>query len=392
MKIGFLLPSIFSSNKYSIGRIFAPKDIAIELVNKLVDKNHLVYFYTSKDLKTKAINISGNEDLIEKRLFYYQFRYRDLMEQKYTTFEIIKRDYENYLTLKAYKHALEKKLDIIHSFHDFSAHYFNELTNFPTVYTLHDPLPQQTNTIEYLRFKNFSHHNYISISKNQQKSVIKLNFIKTIYHGINISIFDYNEKSKNHIIYFGRIIEDKGPDIALKIALKLNIKLKFATSNIKANLSQLYFDNKIKPFIDNKNVFLEGFIEGKKKSQFINEGKLFLFPIQWEEPFGLVMIESMACGTPVVAFARGSVPEVIKDGETGFIVNPSDDDIRGNWIVKKTGIEGLCEAVERIYSMPEEKYRQMRRACRAHVEKHFTIERMVNEYEKVYEEILSKKK
>lgn len=104
------------------------------------------------------------------------------------------------------------------------------------------------------------------------------------------------------------------------------------------------------------------------------------------------MIEAMACGTPVVAYARGSVPEVIKDGETGFIVNPSDTDIRGNWIIKKTGIEGLCEAVERIYSMPEDQYRQMRRNCRAHVEKNFTVERMVDEYEKVYKEILLSKK
>ena len=80
-----------------------------------------------------------------------------------------------------------------------------------------------------------------------------------------------------------------------------------------------------------------------------------------------------------------------KDGETGFIVNPSDDDIRGNWIVKKTGLDGLCEAVERMYAMPDDKYKEMRRACRAHVEKNFTVERMVDEYEKVYEQILSKK-
>lgn len=104
------------------------------------------------------------------------------------------------------------------------------------------------------------------------------------------------------------------------------------------------------------------------------------------------MIEAMACGTPVVAYARGSVPEVIKDGETGFIVNSSEEDKRGDWIVKKTGIEGLCEAVEKIYSMPEEQYRQMRRNCRTHVEKNFTVERMVGEYEKVYNQILSSRK
>jgi glycosyltransferase involved in cell wall biosynthesis len=82
------------------------------------------------------------------------------------------------------------------------------------------------------------------------------------------------------------------------------------------------------------------------------------------------------------------VPEVIKDGETGFLVNPSDEDIRGNWIVKKTGIEGLSEAVMRVYAMSENDYKQLRRNCRAHVEKNFTVEKMVDEYEKVYEKIL----
>jgi glycosyltransferase involved in cell wall biosynthesis len=98
----------------------------------------------------------------------------------------------------------------------------------------------------------------------------------------------------------------------------------------------------------------------------------------------------MCTGTPIVAYARGAVPEIIQDGKTGFIVNPSADDIRGNWIVKKTGIEGLCEAVQRIYSMPKAEYLQMRKNCRAHIEKNFTLERMTNEYEKVYKKILKR--
>ena len=121
----------------------------------------------------------------------------------------------------------------------------------------------------------------------------------------------------------------------------------------------------------------------------MQKAKAFLMTINWEEPFGLVMIEAMACGTPVVAFARGSVPEIVKDGETGFIINPSDDDVRGDWIIKKTGFEGLCEAVNKLYSLSQEEYKQMRLACRKRVEERFTIEKMVEEYEKVYQDVLN---
>ena len=97
----------------------------------------------------------------------------------------------------------------------------------------------------------------------------------------------------------------------------------------------------------------------------------------------------MATGTPVVTFARGAIPEIVKDGESGFIVNSSDQDVLGDFIVKKTGLEGLCEAVERIYNMPRDQYQEMRRNCRAHVEAHFTVEKMVDNYEAVYQKILS---
>jgi glycosyltransferase involved in cell wall biosynthesis len=101
--------------------------------------------------------------------------------------------------------------------------------------------------------------------------------------------------------------------------------------------------------------------------------------------------ESMACGTPVITYARGSAPEIIIDGVTGFLVNQSEELKRGNWIIKKTGIDGLCEAIERIYTMPENQYRQIRKACRTHVEQNFTVEKMIDGYEKVYEKILNSK-
>lgn len=119
------------------------------------------------------------------------------------------------------------------------------------------------------------------------------------------------------------------------------------------------------------------------------KSKLFLFPIQWEEPFGLVLIESLASGTPVVAYARGSVTEVIEDGVTGFIVNPIPSNDNKNFIIKKTGIEGLCEAIERIYNLPESEYREMRLACRRRAEKHFTVQRMAKRYIETYKKVIA---
>lgn len=121
----------------------------------------------------------------------------------------------------------------------------------------------------------------------------------------------------------------------------------------------------------------------------MGRAKCVLFPIKWEEPFGMVMIEAMACGTPVIAYARGSVPEVIKDGVTGLIVNQNEAEKRGNWIIKKTGIDGLCEAIEKIYGLSPAAYLKMRQNCRKQVEDNFSAEKMVVRYEGVYSEILT---
>jgi len=189
------------------------------------------------------------------------------------------------------------------------------------------------------------------------------------------------------MVMAGRFKKEKGFEEAIAVSERMQKKL-LLSGDIRISQKE-YFNNMILPLIEKSNNlvhFLE-FVNHSMIDAFFRKGKLFLFPIRWEEPFGLVMIESMATGTPVVAYARGSVPEIIKDGETGFIVNPSDDDVRGSWIVKKTGIEGLCEAVEKIYSMPESEYKQMRKNCREHVEKNFTVEKMVDNYEKMYQSL-----
>lgn len=232
---------------------------------------------------------------------------------------------------------------------------------------------------------------FILPSTFQKEKAIGIPEVKkhVIPHGIDLSKYSFDESGSDQIIWLSRIhkVVNKGIADAIKTATLLEKKLRIFAYLEES--SREYYQKEIKPLM-NSYVSIEFAEENTTtdKNAVFGESKLFLFPIHWEEPFGLVMIESMATGTPVVTYARGSVPEIIKDGETGFIVNPSDEDIRGNWITKKTGVEGLCEAVKHIYSLSPEKYTEMRKACRLHVVKYFSVEQMVDQYIELYKKIL----
>ncbi len=264
----------------------------------------------------------------------------------------------------------------------------------PILVTLHGLLYDQYVKKYFSLYNDLKNVFFVSISDSQRKPLADINYIKTIHHGVDTKkSFQFNASGDSYLLWTGRAIPDKGLDIVLQI-----IKLTKKRAKIFPIIKEEYISWLQEIIIKRRNIINQAVsiytdfdIHRSNLNHHYQTSKLFLFPLQWEEPFGFTLIESMACGTPVVAYARGSVPEIIKDGETGFIVNPSDTDIRGDWVIKKTGVEGLCDAVERIYSMPEEEYKAMRLACRAHVEKNFTVERMVNDYVKVYEEILLKK-
>lgn len=212
-----------------------------------------------------------------------------------------------------------------------------------------------------------------------------------IPNGINIKDFRFYPDGGEHMVWNSRIHSrmNKGLVQAMNIANEMKIILK--STGFVEKSSEKYFNDTIIPLQSKYAQFVrQQLSDNIDKNNIFGSAKVFLFPIQWEEPFPTVVLETAASGTPIIAFARGSLPETVLDGITGFLVNPSDEDIRGNWIIKKTGMEGLREAVDKIYDMPKEEYLTMRKNCRKHAEEHFTIERMVDEYEKVYRQIINK--
>jgi glycosyltransferase involved in cell wall biosynthesis len=248
--------------------------------------------------------------------------------------------------------------DIIHNQFDYLPLTYTGLTTTPVVTTIHGfSSPGILPVFKKYNGKVF----YVSISDADQSP--DLHYIKTIHHGIDIMQFDFQAAPDDEtLLFFGRIHNDKGTRQAIEIAGASNKKL------IMAGIiqDQAYYDQFIAPYIDNDKVVYLGSAGPAERSRLLGKASALLHPIQFDEPFGLSVVESMACGTPVIAFNRGSMPELIENGKTGFLVSSVNDAV---------------EAVARIQEID-------RVFCRRHVERLFTVDHMVNEYIKVYEMIL----
>ncbi len=389
MKIGLALPSVFASETLYPKRIFAPKDLFIDLVNGLVEKGIDVTVFAPPDIKTKAPTIGPSLDYFLKPVEYFKLRNVDELERAIATKEIKKRNFELNCLAQAYDSLQKGQVDLLHIYHEsflFIAHYLEKLVSRPVIYSLHDPLPVK-NSFEYLELLKFKDHKFLAISKAMVTGDLNLNFVSTIHHGIKPEKFKFSYEADDYVLFIGRLVEEKGPSDAIAAAKKVNKKIKIAFNKDQDN--QNYYNSDIKPQIDAVRVEDVGMLTASRREEVMGRAKCVLFPIKWEEPFGMVMIEAMACGTPVIAYARGSVPEVIKDGVTGLIVNQNEAEKRGNWIIKKTGIDGLCEAIEKIYGLSPAAYLKMRQNCRKQVEDNFSAEKMVVRYEGVYSEILT---
>lgn len=291
------------------------------------------------------------------------------------------------LALIAHAFSMEDTFDLFHvNIGDGDiALPFTRFIKKPVIITLHHLYNAAHTRAYFSLFRNVPHISFVSISAAQCRVLPDLNYAATIHHGIEENLFAFDPKGGTRILWAGRLIPTKGADVALDIAARTRNKIALfgifkeeATAWSERLKIRIQSQNRIIPASLTLDCDRFSLVPEYQKS------KLFLFPVQCEEDFGLTVIEAMASGTPVIAFARGAMPEIIEDGKTGFLINPSNEDIRGAWTIKKTGIEGLCEAVEKIYAMPDKEYRAIRAACRARVEKYFTASRMAQDYADLY--------
>ncbi|MEX2015789.1 MAG: glycosyltransferase family 4 protein [Candidatus Hydrogenedentales bacterium] len=250
--------------------------------------------------------------------------------------------------------------DLIHNHVDYLIFPLARRCRVPVVTTLHGRLDIPDLVPVY---REFSEQAVVSISDSQRTPLPFANWVGTVYHGLPVDEYRFHEGPGDYLAFLGRISPEKRCDWAIEIATRAGMPLKIAAKVDKTDRD--YFEAEIKPLLEQPGVEFLGEVGGREKSEFLGNAQALLFPIDWPEPFGLVMIEAMACGTPVIARRRGSVPEVVTHGETGFIIDDVDEGVR---------------AVQAIAGLD-------RRACRAGFEKRFTAPRMAGDYVRIYEQM-----
>jgi glycosyltransferase involved in cell wall biosynthesis len=230
---------------------------------------------------------------------------------------------------------------------------FERFIKCPVITTVHGPLREVYERETYLKSPK-SH--YVSISNSQRQLLPDINWIGTIHHGIDVNKFGFNEKPQDYFVFLGRISPEKGIAEICRMIKQTDYKLKIAA--IIDPVDRMYFEAEVNPLIDGEQIEFLGEIDHAQKNTLLGGARALLLWANWEEPFGLPVIESMACGTPVIVNPRGSMPELIVDGKTGIFVHTVDE---------------MKEQLQNIGVID-------RAACRAHVTEHFSKERMVDEY------------
>lgn len=269
----------------------------------------------------------------------------------------VRQHYVHSLISKCFQRAAD--FDIIHSHFNLLSAFYAPLVDTPTVHAIHSPVtPLLLPLLQ--RFKN---QNFISFSKAQQRLIPELNWVGTIYHGVNMKKFSFKQTPQPYVLYLGRVTEDKGVHLAIAAARAAGLQLIIAGQSYS---TEGYWHKMIEPYVDGSTVRYVGRADFKKKIEWLQNATALVFPTQAEETFGLAMIEALACGTPVIGWNKGSVSEVVSDGLTGYVVKD---------------LKSMIKAIKQID-------RISRKACRERAERLFSVEKMVTGYQRVYSALI----
>jgi glycosyltransferase involved in cell wall biosynthesis len=387
MKIGIVVPHIFMHRDILPHVIFSPARLALDLADGLQQLGDDVTLFSPGPVDAGVRNITADLHLFEQELAGRGDSYTDLLKKHPMTFVSLARQVQAELIAKAFAMANSGELDIVHIYtnEEDIALPFAALCTKPVVFTHHDPF---NFLVKYKNiFPKYKHLNWVSISMAQRRGMpADTNWVGNVYHGMAAQTLQPvaaphgdGARGNNYAAYIGRIIESKGVHLAIAGVQAYNraapqpTTLRIAGKHY-SGAKDSYWQERIAPQIDGKAIVYDGFIgDAAAKQNFIGNAKALIVPSLFEEPFGMVAIEALACGTPVIALDSGALPEVVKAGQTGFIIPKHENDA--------AVATDIAAAIQRAGSID-------RRACRADFEARFTAARMCADYQAVYKQLV----
>ncbi len=257
-----------------------------------------------------------------------------------------------------------EEFDIIHSHVDYFAFPFARMVRTPVVHTLHGRLDVRDLPPIYGLYRDQA---FVSISNSQRKPLPDINWVATVYHGLDLREYPFSPDPEDFLVFVGRISPEKGLHWAIEVAKRSGRRLVIAAKlNTKHPPDVEYYEKYIRPELNHPLIEFIGEVNQQEKVELLGRAYAFLFPIDWPEPFGLAPIEALACGCPVIARRRGSVPELMQDGVTGYT---------GETVEELTAAVGRIDRIDRA-------------ACRQYVARRFSVERMADDYERVYARLI----
>lgn len=315
-----------------------------ELTEELVRRGHDMTLFASGDSKTSARFIPVTERAI--------WLDHELKNPHAPAMRMLKEIFDRFY-----------EFDIIHNHFNFFMFPLSLRLDCPRfLTTVHRPVDKQYAEA----MKAYHKIKFVAISEDHKRSMegFGVPVLDVVYNGIDPSRYKFNDSPGDYLLYLSRLNREKGVLTAIEVAKAAGQKLIIA-GNSAGNAEWSFFLHEIQPRLNDENVCFRGQVNFQEKVELLKHAKALLFPIDRQEPFGLVMIEAMACGTPVIGFRKGSVPEVIEHGKTGFVVNTPEE---------------MVKAIKRISELNRNK-------CRERTEEKFSLKQMVDKYEKIYEEL-----